>query len=80
MQLTKDEAAVCLMISFLILIVSVVGMSIGDVSLGEPHMVHAPNLGLAMFMEVASVLRYLAFAGLIAGFIGTLVLPSRHHH
>lgn len=79
MQLTKDEAAVCLMLSFLTLMIAVVGMSIGDASLAQPHMISSPNLGLALFMEVANALRYVSLVGLIAGLIGTLILPSRHH-
>ena len=79
MQVTKDDAAVCLMISFLTLIVAIVGMSIGDASLAQPHMISSPNLAMALLVEVASALRYLSLAGLIAGLIGTLILPSRHH-
>ncbi|MEW6521987.1 MAG: hypothetical protein AB1445_00200 [Bacillota bacterium] len=74
--LTKDEAVICIMVSFLVLIAVAVALGILDAS-SAARLPGAPSFLADLFTSLARGFRWLSLAGLVAGLVGTVLLPSR---
>jgi hypothetical protein len=74
-ELTKDEAVVCIMIALMVLVaVAIVMGALDGAATGLPA---TPSFFRDMLGVVARLFRGLSLMALVAGLIGTLVLPSR---